>query len=296
MEKDNVVGYVFILPFVIGFLAFTLYPVLSSLYFSFTKYNLLSPPQFTGLQNYIVMFTKDPKFWESLVTTFVYVFVSVPLRLAFALAVAMLFIYKTKMSAIYRAVFYVPSLVGGSVAIAVLWQRLFGDNGVMNMLLGLIGIHSTTNWLGDPHTALSTVIILAVWQFGSSMLIFLAGLKQIPVSYYEAAEMDCANAWKKFIHITLPMLTPVIFFNLIMQLISGFMSFTQTFIISHGDGAPLDSLLLYSLYLYKQAFGYYAMGYGCALAWIMLIIIAIFSALLFKSSSKWVYYESKGGN
>jgi multiple sugar transport system permease protein len=294
-EKDNVVGYVFISPFVIGFLAFTLYPVLSSLYYSFTRYDLLSPPEFIGMKNYVVMFTKDIKFWPSLGTTFLFVFVSVPLRLAFALGVAMLFTYKTKLSGLYRAVYYVPSLIGGSVAIAVLWQRLFGDNGVMNALLSLIGIHTTTNWLGNPDTSLSTIIVLAIWQFGSSMLIFLAGLKQIPISYYEAADIDSASGWEKFIHITLPMLTPVIFFNAIMQLINGFMSFTQTFIISHGSGAPLDSLLLYSLYLYQQAFSYYKMGYGSALAWVMLIIIAIFTALLFKSSNKWVYYESKGG-
>lgn len=295
-NNDNVVGYVFILPFIIGFLAFTLYPIISSLYYSFTKYDLLSAPEFRGLQNYITMFTLDTKFLKSLGVTFLYVFISVPLRLAFALAVAMLFTYKTKLSAIYRAVYYIPSLIGGSVAIAVLWQRLFGDNGVMNLLLSLLGIYSNTNWLGDPDTALSTIIILAIWQFGSSMLIFLAGLKQIPASYYEAADMDSANPWQKFTRITVPMLTPVIFFNLIMQLINGFMSFTQTFIISHGDGQPLDSLLLYSLYLYQQAFGFYKMGYGCALAWIMLLIIAFFTLLLFKSSSSWVYYESKGGD
>lgn len=294
-EKDNVVGYVFILPFVIGFLAFTLYPVVSSLYYSFTRYDLLSSPEFAGFKNYINIFTNDPKFYKSMGVTFFYVFVSVPLRLAFALAVAMLFTYNTKLSPVYRAVYYIPSLIGGSVAIAVLWQRLFGDNGVMNMLLWLIGIPSNTNWLGNPSTSLWTLIILAVWQFGSSMLIFLAGLKQIPASYYEAAEMDSANGWQKFTHITLPMLTPVIFFNLIMQLINGFMSFTQAFIISKGNGAPLDSLLLYSLYLYQQAFGFYKMGYGCALAWIMLIIIAVFTALLFRSSNYWVYYESKGG-
>lgn len=296
LETDNVVGYVFILPFVVGFFVFTLYPVLSSLYYSFTKYDLLSAPEFTGFKNYLTMFLNDPKFYKSLGVTFFYVFVSVPLRLAFALAVAMLFTYKTRLSPLYRAVYYIPSLIGGSVAIAVLWQRLFGDNGVMNMLLLLVGIPSKTNWLGDPSTSLWTLIILAVWQFGSSMLIFLAGLKQIPASYYEAAEMDSANGWQKFTHITFPMLTPVIFFNLIMQLINGFMSFTQAFIISKGNGAPLDSLLLYSLYLYQQAFGFYKMGYGCALAWIMLIIIAVFTALLFRSSNSWVYYESKGGN
>jgi multiple sugar transport system permease protein len=296
LESDGVVGYVFILPFVLGFLIFTLYPVIASFYYSLTSYNILSAPRFIGFKNYSVMFTMDSKFWKTMQVTFIYVFISVPLRLAFALAVAMLFTYKTKLDAIYRAVYYVPSLIGGSVAIAVLWQRLFGDNGIMNLLLGLIGINSTTNWLGNPDTSLSTVIILAVWQFGSSMLIFLAGLKQIPASYYEAADIDSASPWKKFTNITLPMLTPVIFFNLIMQLINGFMSFTQAFIISHGNGQPLDSLLLYSLYLYNQAFGYYKMGYGCALAWVMLIIIAIFTGVLFKSSNSWVYYENKGGD
>jgi len=205
----------------------------------------------------------------------------------------MLFTVRSRMVGVYRAVYYIPSIVGGSVAIAVLWKRIFGGDGVINAVLMVFGIDSKTNWLGNPKTALWTLIILAVWQFGSSMLIFLAGLKQIPESYYEAAVLDGANSIQKFLRITIPMLTPVILFNLIMQLINGFMSFTQSFIISNGTGAPLDNLLLYALYLYKRAFEFYEMGYGCAMAWVMLLIIGGLTALAFKSSSAWVHYESK---
>jgi len=293
LDNDNVVGYIFISPFVVGFLAFTIIPILASLYYSFTDFDLLSAPRFTGLANYIQMFTADQKFIQSLKVTFFFVFISVPLRLLFALFVAMLFTVKSKAVGIYRAVYYIPSIIGGSVAIAVLWKRLFGEDGVVNAILFLFGIDSKVSWLGNPKTAIWTLILLAVWQFGSSMLIFLAGLKQIPESYYEAAVIDGASFWQKFKRITIPMLTPVIFFNLIMQLINGFMSFTQSFIISNGSGSPLDSLLLYALYLYQKAFAFQQMGYGCAMAWVMLVIIGILTAIAFKSSSAWVYYESK---
>ncbi len=292
-DKDNTVGYVFILPWLIGFFAFTLTPILTSLYLSFTDYDLLSPPRFSGISNYIKMLTDDPRFWKSMGVTLHYVFVSVPLRLIFALAVAMLFTVRTKMVGIYRAVYYIPSLIGGSVAIAVLWKRIFDSDGVVNAILAIFGVSSQTNWLGNPGTALWTLILLAVWQFGSSMLIFLAGLKQIPVSYYEAAIIDGANSFQKFTRITLPMLTPVILFNLIMQLINGFMSFTQSFIVTNGSGGPLDSLLLYALYLYQKAFSFYDMGYGCAMAWVMLLLIGVLTAITFKTSTAWVYYESK---
>jgi ABC-type sugar transport systems, permease components len=293
LDNDNVVGYIFISPFVVGFLAFTIIPILASLYYSFTDFDLLSSPRFTGLANYIQMFTADQKFIKSLKVTFFFVFISVPLRLIFALFVAMLFTVKSKAVGIYRAVYYIPSIIGGSVAIAVLWKKLFGEDGVVNAILLIFGIDSKVSWLGNPNTAIWTLILLAVWQFGSSMLIFLAGLKQIPESYYEAAVIDGASFWQKFKRITIPMLTPVIFFNLIMQLINGFMSFTQSFIISNGSGSPLDSLLLYALYLYQKAFAFQQMGYGCAMAWVMLVIIGILTAIAFKSSSAWVYYESK---
>jgi multiple sugar transport system permease protein len=291
LESDNAVGYIFISPWLIGFFLITIIPVLASLYFSFTEYDLLSAPIYNGIKNYVEMLTKDQTFWKSLKVTLYFVFTSVPLRLAFALFVAMLLTVKTRMSGIYRTIFYIPSIIGGSIAIAVLWRRLFDARGVINSVLKLVGIDSDISWIGNENTAIWTLIILAVWQFGSSMLIFLAGLKQIPDSYYEAADIDGANALQKFYKITLPMLTPVIFFNMIMQTINGFMSFTQSFVVT--EGGPLDSTLFYSLYMYQKSFKYTQMGYGCAMAWVMLVIISIFTLIIFKTSASWVYYESK---
>lgn len=290
--RDNIAGYLFISPWLIGFLAFTIIPILASLYFSFTNYDLLSVPVYNGIANFKAML-RDETFWKSLAVTFHYAFVSVPLRLAFALFVAMLFHRKAKMLRLYQTVYYLPSIIGGSIAVAVMWRRLFMADGAVNAALGLIGIKSDISWIGNPCYAIWTLIILATWQFGSSMLIFLAGLKQIPNSYYEAADIDGAGRWQKFIKITIPHLTPVIFFNLVMQLINGFTVFTQAFVVSNGSGDPMNSTLVYSLYLYKKAFEYYQMGYGSAMAWVLVLIIAFFTALIFKSSTFWVYYESK---
>ncbi len=291
-QKDCVSGYVFILPWLIGFFAFTLIPFVASLYFSFTKYDLFSSPEFVGFDNYVRMFTNDPDFWQSLKVTFLYAFVSVPLRLIFALFVAMLLNRKTKLSGLYRTLFYLPSIVGGSVAVAVMWRMLFLKEGVFNAVLAAVGLPSNISWLTNTKTAIWTLILLAVWQFGSSMLIFLAGLKQIPEHYYEAARVDGANKAVQFFKITMPMLTPVIFFNLVNQLISGFIAFTQAVIVTNG-GDPLKTTLFYAVYLYKRSFEYYEMGYGSALAWVLLVIIAVFTAIIFKSSSAWVYYETK---
>ena len=290
--KDNIAGYAFIAPFLLGFLAFTIIPILASLYFSFTNYDLLSAPVFSGFANFTAM-VKDELFWKSLGVTFYYALVSVPLRLAFALFIAMLFHRKAKMLRLYQTVYYLPSVIGGSVAVAVMWRRLFMNDGALNAVLTLIGIKSDTSWIGNPKTAIWVLIILAVWQFGSSMLIFLAGLKQIPESYYEAAAIDGANIWQKFITITIPHLTPLIFFNLVMQLINGFTVFTQAFVVTGPSGDPMNSTLVYALQLYKKAFEFYQMGYGSAMAWVLLLIIAFFTILIFKSSSLWVYYESK---
>lgn len=291
-SRENIAGYLFISPWLIGFFAFTIIPILTSLYFSFTNYDLLSTPVFNGIANFIAMF-HDEVFWKSLAVTFYYAFISVPLRLAFALFVAMLFNRKAKMLRLYQTVYYLPSIVGGSIAVAVMWRRLFMSDGAVNAGLGLVGIKTDISWIGNPRTAIWTLIILAAWQFGSSMLIFLAGLKQIPDSYYEAADIDGANPWQKFIKITIPHLTPVIFFNLVMQLINGFTVFTQAFVVSNGSGDPMNSTLVYALYLYKKAFEYYQMGYGSAMAWVLVLVISFFTALIFKSSSFWVYYESK---
>ncbi|MCR5605194.1 MAG: sugar ABC transporter permease [Treponema sp.] len=288
----DLAGYAFISPWLIGFFAFSIIPILSSLYYSFTKYDILAKPVFIGVKNFVDL-AHDDLFWKSLQVTFFYAFVSVPARLIFAFFVACLFNRSSKVIRLYQAIYYIPSIVGGSIAIAVMWRRLFVSDGAINAILQSIGINSTISWIGRPDTAIWTLIILAVWQFGSSMLIFLAGLKQIPLSYYEAASIDGAGPVAKFFHITIPQMTPIIFFNLIMQLINGFTVFTQAFVVSGGTGDPMNSTLVYALYLYQNAFKYFDMGYSSALAWILVIIIAVFTGLIFKTSDSWVFYESK---
>ena len=287
MNSDSVSGYIFILPFVIGFLVFTVFPMLASLVLSFTDYDMLSAPVFVGLKNYKQMFTQDPLIYKTLFNTFYFTVTSVPLKLAFALMVAMLLVNTNKITSIYRAMFYLPSMVGGSVAIAVLWRRMFAGDGLVNALLGAVGLPDDVYWLGNENTAIWTWIILAVWQFGSPMLIFVAGLKQIPSSLYEAATVDGAGPVRKFFKITLPMLSPTIFFNLIMQMIGALTAFTQCFIITNGK--PLDSTLFYAVYLYRQSLTYSNMGYGSAMAWLMVVIIGTLTAIVFKTSDKWVY-------
>jgi multiple sugar transport system permease protein len=293
LRQHNWAGYLFISPWLIGFFAFVLLPMVASLVLAFTDYDILSAPQWVGLANFERMFTEDARYWRSVRATFYYVFIAVPFRLAFALAVAMLLNTKRQGVSLYRAVYYAPSIVGGSIAVAVMWREIFSSDGVVNYVLAFLGVPNL-NWLGNPRTAIWTLILLAAWQFGSPMLIFLAGLKQIPSEYYEAASIDGAGAWDKFLKITLPLLTPIIFFNLVMQVISGFMAFTQAFILSGGTGAPLDTTLFYALYLYIRAFNNLEMGYSSAMAWVLLLVIAFFTGLIFKSSSQWVFYESKG--
>jgi multiple sugar transport system permease protein len=289
--REDIAGYLFISPWLIGFFAFAIIPIGMSLYFSFTKYDILASPIFNGIDNFRRMLS-DPLFWKALSVTFTYAFISVPSRLVFAFLVAVLFKRASRMIRFYQAAYYLPSLVGGSIAVAVMWRRMFMSDGVVNTLLQAIGINSTVSWIGRTDSALGILVILAVWQFGSSMLIFLAGLRQIPKTYYEAASIDGAGPIRQFFSITLPQMTPVIFFNLIMQLISGFTVFSQAFIISGGRGDPQNSTLVYALYLYLRAFAYNEMGYGSALAWVLVLIIAVFTALIFKTSNRWVYYES----
>ncbi len=286
MNKESTAGIVFTLPFTIGFLLFMIVPMGISLYYSFCKYDILSPPVFTGLQNFKTMFA-DETFYKSIKVTFFFAFVSVPLRLVFALLVAMLLLKNTKMTGFYRAAYYLPSIIGGSVAVAILWKRMFATDGVINKLLQAVGIDSSFSWLGDTKTAIWVLIVLAVWQFGSSMLIFLSSLKQIPTSLYEAANVDGANGISKFFKITLPLLTPTIFFNLVMQMINGFLAFTQSYIITQGK--PMNSTLFYTVYMYQQSFEFYNTGYGAALAWVMLAIIGLITLLLFATKKFWVY-------
>lgn len=280
-----------ITPWLIGFIVIYFIPMIASLVLSFTNYTMLNTPKFVGLDNFKRMFTQDATFWPSLGVTFYYVFAVVPLRLAFALFVAMLLNSKRKFLGMYRAVFYIPSLIGGSVAVAIIWRQMFGDKGVLMSLLALVGVYQKTSLIGDTSTAIWTIIILGVWQFGSSMLIFLAGLKQIPIYLYEAAKMDGANSAQTFFKITLPMLTPIIFFNLILQIINSFKAFTESFIIT--NGGPMNSTLFFVLNLYKRAFAYNQMGYSCAMAWILVLIMGAFTLLLFRSQKRWVYYEKK---
>jgi multiple sugar transport system permease protein len=296
-KRNNLVGYLFISPWLIGFFLFAFIPIAISLYLAFTDYHLLRGGEWIGLENFQRMFTSDIRYGRSVAATFKYVLVAVPLRLIFALGVAMLL--NTKRHGVYwfRAAYYIPSVIGGSVAIAVMWRQLFGgdgrvNEGVINTFIGLLGF-DRVNWFGNPDTAIWTLILLAVWQFGSPMLIFLAGLRQIPSEFYEAASIDGANGWQKFVGVTLPLLTPIIFFNLIMQMISGFRVFTQAFVITAGN--PLDSTLFYALYLYRRAFNDFQMGYASAMAWVLLLIIAFFTAINFRLSKLWVFYETKEG-
>ncbi|MBU3099120.1 MULTISPECIES: carbohydrate ABC transporter permease [Clostridium] len=289
--NNNVTGYILIAPWLIGFLIMYAIPMVISLYFSFTKYNLLSTPKFIGIDNFRRMFFNDPSFWKSLGVTFYYVFMLVPLRLIFAFIVAMLLNSKRKFLGLYRAVYYVPSIVGGSVAVSIVWKQIFGNDGVAMSLLSIIGIHQKISFIGNPSTAIWTIISLGVWQFGSAMLIFLAAIKQLPKSIYESASIDGAGFFRQVFKITIPMLTPVIFFNLILQIINAFKAFTESYIIT--QGGPMDSTLFYVLNLYRKSFTYFDMGYSSAMAWVLVAIIGIFTAVLFKSQTSWVHYESK---
>lgn len=292
-RKEAVAGYVFLSPWLFGLFGITLLPMLYSLYLSFTDYNLLQDPNWVGLENYERMFTGDPKFWRSVGATVLFAVTSVPLKLAVALGVALLLYRNRRGVGLYRSLYYVPSLLGGSVAIAIVWQTLFGGQGALNEVLSWFGIAGRA-WISDPGTALGTLVILAAWQFGAPMVIFLAGLKQIPAEMFEAAALDGAGRIKQFLHVTLPLLSPVLFFNLVLETIAGFQGFTAAFVISGGTGAPADSTLLYTLYLYLRGFGDLQMGYASAMAWVFLVVLGIITAIVFRSGSLWVHYADEG--
>lgn len=285
--KNKWAGYFFLMPWLIGLALFTIIPICTSLYLSFTQYSILNAPEFIWLDNYKNMLS-DTKFIKSLQVTFKFVFIGVPVKLLVALFIAMLLNKDIRGVGVYRALYYVPSLFGSSVAVSILWRQLFNKTGLVNTLLAKIGIEGI-NWIATPSTSLYTLILLTVWEFGSSMLIFLAALKQIPTDLYDSAAIDGAGSYRKFINITIPMITPMILFNLIMQFINAFQSFNSAYIISGGTGGPLDSTLLYSLYLYQKGFSFFQMGYASALAWVLLIIIAIMTFIQFKLSKIWVF-------
>lgn len=290
--RRNREGYLFLSPWLIGFVALTGGPILASLYFSFTDFSLFNAPSWIGLDNYTRLLFEDPRYRTALGVTLAYVMISVPLKLAFALAVALLLNQKISGVELYRAIYYLPSLLGGSVAVAVMWRKIFAYDGVVNDVLLWFGIEGPS-WISNPDYALSTIVALAVWQFGSPAVIFLAGLKQIPPELYDAASIDGAGRFATFRAVTLPLLTPIILFNLVMQMIGAFQAFTPSFIISNGTGGPDDSTLFYTLYLYEEGFSHFRMGYASAMAWILVGIIGTATAVTFITSRYWVHYGDR---
>ena len=243
--SESVAGYIFSLPFILGFLLFILVPMLISMYYSLCDFNIVSEPRFVGLKNYITIFTDDPKFYKALSVTLFYTFVAVPLRVVFALLVALVLLKTTKMTPVYRAMYYLPSIIGPSVAVAILWKQMFSGDGVINQIFGLHHL-----WLGSTKTAIWVIILLSAWQFGSSMLVFLTSIKQIPATLFEAAKVDGAMGIRRFFSITLPLITPAIFLNFLLQFINGLLVFSQGQIITAGK--PLDSTLFYVCLLYTS--------------------------------------------
>ncbi|MEV2213604.1 sugar ABC transporter permease [Streptomyces sp. NPDC050997] len=281
-------AWVFLSPWVLGASVLTLLPMAVSLYLSFTDYNLFDPPRWVGLRNYTQMFTEDPRYWRSVMTTLTYVVVAVPLQLALALVVALALKSLNRGKGFYRSAFYAPSLLGASMSIALVWRAVFNDGGTVDNLLG------TGGWVNKPGWALLAVALLTVWQFGAPMVIFLAGLQQIPAELYEAAAVDGAGKWRQFVSVTVPMLSPVLFFNLVLQTIQAFQVFTPAFAVSAGKGGPADSTLVYTMYLYDRGFVASHMGYASAMAWVLLLVIGAVTAVLFRTSRSWVFYASEG--
>jgi len=286
-------AWVFLSPWVLGASVLTLLPMAVSLYLSFTDYNLFDPPSWIGLRNYVQMFTEDPRMLRSVGNTLLYVVIAVPLQLALALGTAVALKSMKRGRNFYRSAFYAPSLLGASMSVALVWRAIFNDGGTVDNLLSGVGVH-IGGWVNHPGWALLAVALLTVWQFGAPMVIFLAGLQQIPRDMYEAASVDGAGRWRKFISITLPMLSPVLFFNLVLQTIQSFQVFTPAFAVSSGRGGPADSTLFYTLYLYERGFTASHMGYASAMAWVLLVAIALVTAVLFRTSRSWVFYANEG--
>ncbi|MDJ0319253.1 sugar ABC transporter permease [Pseudarthrobacter sp. PS3-L1] len=286
---DTRAGYAFLLPWLVGFIALTVGPMISSLYLSFTNYNLFEPPQWIGLDNYVSLL-QDERFRQSVGVTLSYVIFGTPLKLAAALGVAMLLNSKRRGQGFYRSAFYAPSLIGASVSIAIVWKAMFGDSGPVDQGLSFFGIN-IGGWVGNPSMTMPMMILLTVWQFGAPMVIFLAGLKQIPGELYEAASMDGAGPVRKFFNITWPMLSPVIFFNLLMETIHAFQIFASAYIISNGEGGPAGSTLFYTLYLYLRGFSDFRMGYASAMAWLLVVVVGIITLIFFRTSKSWVHYS-----
>lgn len=288
-QQENLYGYLFLLPWFGGMVVITVGPIVASLFLAFTDYSIMSAPRWVGLTNFQTMLSGDSRYLGAVRTTLTYVAISVPLVLIWGLALALMLNQGLKLMPVFRAIFYIPSLLGTSVAVAILWSYVFRRDGLLNLFLRNFGAQGPS-YIGDPSWALYTLVVLNLWAFGSGMIIFLAGLRQIPTELYEAAQIDGAGAWSKFWRITLPLLTPVLFFNAVLGLIGGFQAFTSAYVISNGSGGPADSTLMYQVYLYQRAFVNLNMGYASAMAWVLLTVIGVCTGFLFWTSKFWVFY------
>ncbi len=287
-RREAIWAYVLISPWIIGFIIFTAGPMVASLFLSMTNYDVVNPPTFLGASNYVKMFTQDRQFWHALRVTLTYAVVAVPLGLTFGFMLALMLNARIPGVSVWRTVYYMPSVVSG-VAVAILWSTLFNARfGIVNWVLSWFGIKGPA-WLSSPDWALPALIIMSLWGVGGGMIIYLAGLQGIPTTLYDAAKVDGANAWHQLRHVTLPMMTPIIFYNLVMGVIGTFQYFTNAYVMTRGG--PVEATLFYNLYLYFNAFSYMKMGYASALAWVLFVIVLLLTLLIFRSSAAWVYYE-----
>jgi len=290
-QREAAWAYFFISPWILGFIFFTVGPMLASLYYSFTRYNIISSPQWTGLANYRDI-VKDPLFWKSLQVTVYYASLALPLGLLFGFFLAILLNQKIPGVNVWRTVYFLPSVIAG-VAVALLWIRIFNPKiGILNPSLAKFGIQGP-GWLSDPQWAMPALVIMSLWGVGGGMIIYLAGLQGVPTALYDAAKVDGASLWQRFWYVTLPMMTPVIFYNLVMGLIGAFQYFTTVYVATGGSGSPARATLFYNLYLYQNAFKYFEMGYASTMAWILFVIVLVLTMLVFRSSQVWVYYEGQ---
>lgn len=292
-QREAIWAYLFIGPWILGFLFFTLGPMIASLFFSFTDYNIIDAPVWRGLANYIKLFTRDPLFWHSLRVTLYFAALALPLSLLLGFFLAILLNQKIPGVNLWRTIYFLPSVIAG-VAVALLWVRIFNPRiGLLNPILqDLFGIKGP-GWLQDPNWAVPALVIMSLWGVGGGMIIYLAGLQGIPTELYEAAKIDGANTVQRFRNVTLPMMTPVIFYNLVLGLIGAFNYFTEVYVATSGEGGPMRATLFYNLYLYQNAFKFFDMGYASAMAWVLFVIVLLVTLLVFRSSPYWVFYEGE---
>jgi multiple sugar transport system permease protein len=293
-QREALWAYLFIGPWIAGFLVFTLGPMLASLYYSFTDFNIISAPVWKGLANYQKLFFGDPLFWHSLKVTIKFAAMALPLNLVIGFLIAVLLNQKIPGVNLWRTLYFLPSVIAG-VAVALLWVRIFNARiGLLNPILqNVFGVQNPPGWLQDPNWAVPALVIISLWSVGGSMIIYLAGLQGIPTTLYEAAKIDGANAIQRFQYVTIPMMTPVIFYNLVLGLIGAFNYFTEVYVVTDGDGGPVHSTLFYNLYLFQNAFRYFEMGYASAMAWVLFVIVLVVTVLVFRSSPFWVFYEGE---